>query len=85
MANIKQQIKRNKTNEKARLRNASLKSATKSAVKGVDCILKNASIAVSLANSLKTSLGPCGSDKILVSPDNALTITNDGATIVKSI
>ena len=62
-----------------------MKETTKYAVKGVDCILKNASIAVSLANSLKTSLGPCGSDKILVSPDNGLTITNDGATIVKSI
>lgn len=36
MANIKQQIKRNKTNEKARLRNASFKSATKTAVKAVE-------------------------------------------------
>lgn len=36
MANIKQQIKRNKTNEKARLRNASFKSATRSAVKAVE-------------------------------------------------
>lgn len=36
MANIKQQIKRNKTNEKARLRNASFKSATKTAIKAVE-------------------------------------------------
>lgn len=35
MANIKSQIKRNKTNEKARLRNASKKSAFRTAVKKV--------------------------------------------------
>jgi len=36
MANIKQQIKRNKTNEKRRLRNASFKSSVKSAMKAVE-------------------------------------------------
>ncbi len=36
MANIKQQIKRNKTNEKARLRNKSFKSACKTAMKKVN-------------------------------------------------
>lgn len=36
MANIKQQIKRNKTNEKARLRNASFKSSVKTAIKKVE-------------------------------------------------
>lgn len=36
MANIKQQIKRNKTNEKSRLRNASFKSSVKTAVKNVE-------------------------------------------------
>ncbi len=35
MANIKQQIKRNKTNEKRRLLNQSFKSSTKTAVKAV--------------------------------------------------
>ncbi|WP_058044490.1 30S ribosomal protein S20 [Streptomyces roseifaciens] len=33
MANIKSQIKRNKTNEKARLRNKAVKSAVKTAVR----------------------------------------------------
>ncbi|MBU1093989.1 MAG: 30S ribosomal protein S20, partial [Firmicutes bacterium] len=33
MANIKQQIKRNKTNEKRRLSNASFKSSVKTAIK----------------------------------------------------
>lgn len=36
MANIKQQIKRNKTNEKRRLNNASFKSSVKTAFKAVD-------------------------------------------------
>lgn len=36
-----------------------------------------------VAETLKTSLGPKGLDKIMVSPDGDLTITNDGATILK--
>ncbi|NLK12953.1 MAG: 30S ribosomal protein S20 [Candidatus Phytoplasma sp.] len=36
MANIKQQIKRNKTNEKRRLSNASFKSSVRTAVKQVE-------------------------------------------------
>ena len=36
MANIKQQIKRNKTNEKSRLRNAAFKSSVKTSVKNVE-------------------------------------------------
>lgn len=36
MANIKQQIKRIKTNEKRRLINASFKSSTKTAIKAVE-------------------------------------------------
>ena len=37
----------------------------------------------SVANTLKTSLGPKGLDKLMCSPDNDVTITNDGATILK--
>jgi T-complex protein 1 subunit epsilon len=36
-----------------------------------------------VANTLKTSLGPRGLDKMLVSSDGEVTITNDGATIMK--
>jgi T-complex protein 1 subunit epsilon len=36
-----------------------------------------------IANTLRTSLGPKGLDKMMVSPDNDITITNDGATILK--
>lgn len=34
---------------------------------------------------MKSSLGPKGMDKILVSPDNDITITNDGATILEQM
>jgi small subunit ribosomal protein S20 len=36
VANIKQQMKRNKTNEKRRLRNASFRSSVKTAMKAVE-------------------------------------------------
>lgn len=36
-----------------------------------------------VADTIRTSLGPKGLDKIMVSPDGDLTITNDGATILK--
>ena len=34
---------------------------------------------------MRTSLGPKGMDKILVSPDGEVTVTNDGATILKEM
>lgn len=36
-----------------------------------------------IASTLRTSLGPRGLDKMLVSPDGEVTVTNDGATILK--
>jgi len=36
----------------------------------------------SIASTLRTSLGPKGLDKMIVSPDGDVTITNDGATIL---
>jgi len=39
--------------------------------------------AKTVSNILKTSLGPKGLDKLMVSPDGDITITNDGATILK--
>ena len=36
-----------------------------------------------IASTLRTSLGPKGLDKMMISPDNDVTITNDGATILK--
>jgi len=38
--------------------------------------------AKTVATTLRTSLGPNGMDKMLVSPDGEVTVTNDGATIL---
>lgn len=56
MANIKQQIKRNLTNEKRRLLNASYKSSVRTAVKRVELAVKEnkldeAIVALNAANS----------------------------------
>ena len=39
--------------------------------------------AIGLANTVKSSLGPQGLDKMLVDSIGDVTITNDGATILK--
>lgn len=41
--------------------------------------------AKSIASTLKTSLGPKGMDKMLVSADGDVVVTNDGATIVEKM
>jgi len=41
--------------------------------------------ALAITDLVKTTLGPKGMDKILQSSSGAVTITNDGATILKSI
>ena len=38
-----------------------------------------------VAQTLRTSLGPRGMDKMLVSPDGEITISNDGATILNKM
>lgn len=62
---------------------------TKTRIKGVDAIKvfliifqRNILAAKSVASTLRSSLGPKGLDKLLVSPDQEITVTNDGATIL---
>jgi len=50
-----------------------------------DARLVNIQVAKAIANNLKTTLGPYGMDKMLVTRDNDLTISNDGATILKNM
>lgn len=52
-------------------------------LQGPEAIKSHIIAAKSVANTLKTSLGPKGLDKLMVSPDGDVTITNDGATILK--
>lgn len=52
-------------------------------IQGNDCVETNARSLTKIASMLRTSLGPNGMDKIIVDCDNRITMTNDGATIVK--
>jgi len=54
-------------------------------VKGLDAQKKNILAARTVANTLRTSLGPKGMDKMLMSGDGEVTITNDGATILENM
>ena len=48
-------------------------------------IQKNILAAKSVASTLRSSLGPKGLDKLIVSADQDVTVTNDGATIVEKM
>lgn len=52
-------------------------------ITGTDAIKSHILAARQIAGTLKTSLGPKGLDKIMVSADGDVTVTNDGATIMK--
>lgn len=59
--------------------------ANKVRLSGIDAQKSHILAARSVAGILKTSLGPKGLDKIMVSPDGDVTVTNDGATILKKM
>lgn len=52
-------------------------------ITGNDAIKSHILAAKNIANTLKSSLGPKGLDKMMVSCDGDVTVTNDGATILK--
>ncbi|MEM2025780.1 MAG: thermosome subunit alpha, partial [Desulfurococcaceae archaeon] len=61
-----------------------LKEGTKRTI-GRDAIRSNIAAARALSEVLKTSLGPRGLDKMLVDSFGDVTVTNDGAAIVKEM
>lgn len=54
----------------------------KSRLSGLDALKSHIMAAKSVASTLRTSLGPKGLDKMMVSQDGDITVTNDGATIL---
>ena len=58
---------------------------TKERLRGIEALRANIQAATATTSVLKTSLGPRGLDKIIVSPHNEVTVTNDGATIMKEM
>ncbi|XP_048727665.1 T-complex protein 1 subunit epsilon-like isoform X2 [Ostrea edulis] len=57
----------------------------KSRLTGIEAHKSHIMAAKSVAGVLRSSLGPKGLDKLLVSPDGDITVTNDGATILKQM
>uniref|UniRef100_H2YMC6 T-complex protein 1 subunit epsilon n=1 Tax=Ciona savignyi TaxID=51511 RepID=H2YMC6_CIOSA len=55
---------------------------SKTRLSGVDAIKSHILAAKTVAHTVRTSLGPNGLDKMMVSSDGEVTITNDGATIL---
>jgi len=55
---------------------------SKTRLSGIDAIKSHIIAAKSVGQTVRSSLGPNGLDKIMVSPDGEVTITNDGATIL---
>ncbi|MCL4383809.1 MAG: TCP-1/cpn60 chaperonin family protein [Candidatus Marsarchaeota archaeon] len=56
-----------------------------SRVLGRDAQRTNIAVGVAVANAIKTTLGPKGMDKMLVSELGDIVITNDGATILQEM
>ncbi|KAF8734092.1 folding of proteins upon ATP hydrolysis, partial [Rhizoctonia solani] len=56
--------------------------AKKTRSHGIEAIKSHILAARTVANIVKTSLGPKGLDKIMIGPDGDITVTNDGATIL---
>ncbi|XP_043920841.1 T-complex protein 1 subunit epsilon [Protopterus annectens] len=54
----------------------------KSRVSGLDALKQHILAAKAVSNTLRTSLGPNGLDKMMVNQDGEVTVTNDGATIL---
>ncbi|KAG6190828.1 T-complex protein 1 subunit epsilon [Claviceps purpurea] len=52
---------------------------------GNEAVKSHILAARTVANIVKSSLGPRGLDKILISSDGDITVTNDGATILKQM
>ena len=50
-----------------------------------DTRIQNIRAAISIADLMKTSLGPKGMDKLIETSKGELIVTNDGATILKNL
>ncbi|MFH0906527.1 MAG: thermosome subunit alpha [archaeon] len=72
------------TNDRGDQKSAFLSEGTKRD-KGKDAQRLNILVAKAVSNSIKSTLGPRGMDKMLVDEMGSVTISNDGATILKEM
>jgi len=54
-------------------------------LKGLDAHKANIIAAKAIAETIRTSLGPKGMDKMIIGPDGDVTVTNDGATVLEKM
>ncbi|CAE7571367.1 CCT5 [Symbiodinium natans] len=59
--------------------------AKKKRLSGLDAHKANILAAKAIADSVRSSMGPRGMDKMVVGPDGDVTVTNDGATILEKM
>jgi len=59
--------------------------AKKKRLSGLDAHKANILAAKAIADSVRSSMGPKGMDKMVVGPDGDVTVTNDGATILEKM
>eukprot|EP00421_Protoceratium_reticulatum_P009618 CAMPEP_0168374670 /NCGR_PEP_ID=MMETSP0228-20121227/9420_1 /TAXON_ID=133427 /ORGANISM="Protoceratium reticulatum, Strain CCCM 535 (=CCMP 1889)" /LENGTH=543 /DNA_ID=CAMNT_0008387623 /DNA_START=71 /DNA_END=1702 /DNA_ORIENTATION=- len=59
--------------------------AKKKRLRGMEAHKANILAAKSIAESIRTSMGPKGMDKMVVGPDGDVLVTNDGATILEKM
>ncbi|CAO1618215.1 unnamed protein product [Sympodiomycopsis kandeliae] len=59
--------------------------ASKTRSTGIEAIKNHIAAAKTVSSIVRTSLGPRGLDKILISPDGEIQVTNDGATIMNNM
>eukprot|EP01132_Coremiostelium_polycephalum_P003621 gene3621-4510_t len=59
--------------------------AQKERLKGIEAQRAHILAAKTIANIMKSSLGPKGMDKMIISQDGDVTVTNDGATILDNM
>merc|ERR1719355_295469 len=57
----------------------------KKRLKGLDAHRANILAAKAIAETIRTSMGPKGMDKMVVGPDGDVLVTNDGATILEKM
>jgi len=58
---------------------------SKQRLSGIEAHKSHILAAKSISQTLRSSLGPKGLDKLMVSPDGEVTVTNDGATILNQM
>ena len=53
-------------------------------IEGRSALVNNTNAAIALAGAVRSTLGPRGSDKMLVNENGEIVVTNDGVTVLET-